>query len=219
MLRAGLPDLIETLKIVDLPEKRLTLISESVPAPKKLIPKKIIELINISYKYPSSKNYVLKNINIKIPVGSKIAFVGKTGSGKTTAANILLGLLKQSKGSIFVDNLKLRNIHIPSWQALGAYVPQTINFLNNDVIHNVAFGIEDKDIDIDKVWESIKAAQLEELVLKMPNNIYTNLGDNGIQISGGQRQRLAIARALYRDAKFIILDEATSALDNKPNQK
>jgi ATP-binding cassette subfamily B protein len=114
-----------------------------------------------------------------------------------------------------VDNLKLRNIHIPSWQALGAYVPQTINFLNNDVIHNVAFGIEDKDIDIDKVWESIKAAQLEELVLKMPNNIYTNLGDNGIQISGGQRQRLAIARALYRDAKFIILDEATSALDNK----
>ena len=214
-LRAGLPDLIATLKIVELPEKRLTLISESVPSPKKLIPKKIIELINIYYKYPSTKNYVLKNININIPVGSKIAFVGKTGSGKTTAANILLGLLKQSRGSILVDNLKLRNIHIPSWQALGAYVPQTINLLNNDIIHNVAFGIEDKNIDIEKVWESIKAAQLEELVLKMPNNIYTNLGDNGIQISGGQRQRLAIARALYRDAKFIILDEATSSLDNK----
>ena len=127
----------------------------------------------------------------------------------------MLGLLKPIKGSLLVDNLKLKDIHIPCWQSLGAYVPQSINFLNSNIIKNVAFGLEEKDIDIEKVWESIKAAQLEDLVLKMPNGLYTNIGDNGTRISGGQRQRLAIARAFYREAKFIVLDEATSALDNK----
>ena len=211
-IRGGLPDLEESLKILELKNKRPNFFSKE----KILIsPKKHIEIRSLSYKYPSSKDYALKNINIKIPIGSKIAFVGKTGSGKSTIANQILGLLRPTKGGLFIDNKEINNNEIPYWQRYCSYVPQSINLLNEDVMCNVAYGLNKDEINEAKIWESLEAAQLEELIKNLPDGLQTKIGDNGIRLSGGQRQRIALARAFYNDKSLLILDEATSALDNK----
>jgi ATP-binding cassette subfamily B protein len=158
---------------------------------------------------------VLKGIDLSIPVGSRVAFVGSTGSGKTTTAQILLSLLEPGKGALILDGIPVSEQDVPAWQACCSQVPQFINLLDASVLENVAFGKHADQVDQDAVWNALEAAQLAEFVAELPYGLHTPIGENGLQLSGGQRQRLALARSFYRGSEFLVLDEATSALDNR----
>ena len=216
MLRGGLPEIKNIVSLIDKTNSfKILDVQKATICADGIFPLRSIGLSGVHYIYPGSNKSVLKGINIEIPVGSRVAFVGPSGSGKTTAANILLSLLHPQQGALVLDGITLLDSEIPSWHKCCAKVPQSIQLLSDSIISNVAFGEEVQKIDEDKVWEALRAAQLDEIVSEMPYGLYSPIGDNGIGLSGGQRQRLALARSFYRQAKFLVLDEATSALDNR----
>lgn len=169
-----------------------------------------IELKNINFSY--EKKLVLKNISFKIKKGSTIGIIGKSGSGKSTIVDVLMGLLKPDSGNISIDEFDYL-INLKKWQSLIGYVPQSI-FLTDDTIKkNIAFGVKNELIDDSKLQKAINSAQLNDFINDLPQGVETNVGERGVKLSGGQRQRIGIARALYNEPDVLILDEATSALD------
>ena len=214
-LRGGLPEIKDALDLLQLKPERLTLQSPGVPSPSGVSPRRLIQLDNVGFTYTGRDQPVLEGINLSIPVGSRIALVGRTGSGKTTLAHIILGLYTPSSGELCLDGIPLTPEEMPAWQANCALVPQDIRLLDTSVRENIAFGQSGDDIDDDEVWNALAAAQFDDVVSQMPYGLYTMIGENGVKLSGGQRQRLSLARAFYRKASVLILDEATSALDNK----
>jgi len=214
-LRGGLPEIEDALELLRIKPDRLLLSSPDVPSPDGVMPRRFIQLVNVAFRYSDSEQDVLIDVNITIPIGSRIALVGRTGSGKTTLAHVLLGLFRPIEGVLNLDGVALTEEEIPAWQANCALVPQDIRLLDASIRENVAFGQNSDSIDDDAVWAALEAAQFAEYVSEMPYGLFTMIGENGVKLSGGQRQRLCLARAFYRNAKVLVLDEATSALDNK----
>ena len=178
-------------------------------------PRRTIRLERVSYAYPTGGDPVVSDLTLTIPVGSRVAFVGSTGSGKTTTGLLLLSLLIPQQGQLVIDGTALDPEDRPAWRACCSYVPQIIAFTRGSILENVAFGEDPDEADLDGVWDALEAAQLAEVVADLPYGLYTPIGRDGIRLSGGQRQRLALARAFYRRSEVLLLDEATSALDNK----
>jgi len=184
----------------------INIANQKIDFPKNLI------LDKVSFSYQNSKKKILDEVELNIPKFSTVGLMGKTGSGKSTLADILIGLLSFNEGKIISDNIELKEKTI-NWKHKIGYVPQNI-FLTNDTIRrNIAFGIPENEIDNTKVINSLNLAQLNETVNNFSEGLNTFVGERGVRLSGGQIQRVGIARALYHDPEFLVLDEATSALD------
>ncbi len=175
--------------------------------------KKEIEVKRVTYAYPEGEGNVIENACFHIRKGETVAFVGSSGAGKSTIVDILLGLLPPQQGKILVDGMDVYK-NLRTWQKEIGYIPQTIYLSDDSIRNNVAFGIEEENIDEQAVIAALKQAQLYDFVDTLPEGLDTCVGDRGIRLSGGQRQRIGIARALYHKPEILVLDEATSALDN-----
>ena len=173
-----------------------------------------INLVNVNFSYEKNKPNILNNINLTINKGDIIGLVGFSGEGKSTLIDTILGLLKPDKGNIYIDGIDIHN-NLRCWQNKIGYVPQNI-FLTDDTLkRNIAFGVNDEDIDEGKINKAIISAQLEKLVDNSVNKLETLVGERGVKLSGGQRQRIGIARALYNDPEIIVLDESLNILQRK----
>ena len=169
---------------------------------------------HVTYAYPNTDTNVLEDANCVIPKGKTVAFIGSSGAGKTTMADIILGLLAPQRGKILVDDIDVFK-NLTMWHHQIGYIPQVIYLSDDTIRNNIAFGIHEDQIDEEAVRTALKKAQLAEFVDTLPDGLDTIVGDRGVRLSGGQRQRIGIARALYHDPEILVLDEATSALDNE----
>jgi ABC-type multidrug transport system fused ATPase/permease subunit len=173
-----------------------------------------LTLDRIVFTYPSRSEQAVDDVTLTIPRGSRIALVGRTGAGKSTLADLIMGLLEPDSGRLLVDGTPLTAATLPSWQAGIAHVPQSIFLADASIAENIALGVPGSGVDIDRVQAAARAAQLHDFVAALPEGYGTGVGERGIRLSGGQRQRLGLARAIYKHAPVLVLDEATSALDH-----
>ena len=173
-----------------------------------------IKVEHVSYRYPNTDRDVLTDVSFTIPDGASVGLVGPSGAGKSTIADVILGILTPSEGRVMYGDMNVHE-HPIKWSRKLAYIPQAIFLADESIRNNVAFGIEDEDIEEDKVWQALHEAQLDEFVRSLPEGLDTMVGERGVRLSGGQRQRIGIARALYGDPEILVLDEATSALDSE----
>jgi ATP-binding cassette subfamily C protein len=172
-----------------------------------------IEIENITFAYPESDTNVIEGLSAIIKKGESVAFVGPTGSGKSTIINILLGLLEPKSGTIKIDGQPTQK-NLSGWLRHVGYIPQTIFLLDESIRNNIAFGIQATHIDDNKVWKAAKLAQLDDFIRTLPQGLDTIVGERGVRLSGGQRQRVGLARALYHEPEVLVMDEATSSLDS-----
>lgn len=210
-IRGGQASLQDTLDLLDQP---LPAHAEQ-PSTSALPFKHNIRLKRLSFRYGPKSPYVVRELDLNIPKGSRIGVVGTTGSGKSTLLDLLMGLLPPSEGSIEVDGQSITDSNYRAWQARIAHVPQVIFLTDSSIEENIAFGVPKELIDHERVRKAATQAKIAESIEVWPNGYKTIVGERGVRLSGGQRQRIGIARALYRKADVIIFDEATSALDSE----
>lgn len=169
---------------------------------------------DVVYAYPGAEQAVLDHATFSIPKGKTVALIGSSGAGKTTMADVILGLLTPQYGKVRVDDMNVfKNLSV--WHKHIGYIPQVIYLSDDTIRNNIAFGVKEDEIDDVAVMAALQKAQLAEFIDGLPEGIDTFVGDRGVRLSGGQRQRIGIARALYHDPEILVLDEATSALDNE----
>tara|TARA_B100000282_G_scaffold222401_1_gene165515 strand:+ start:4757 stop:6550 length:1794 start_codon:yes stop_codon:yes gene_type:complete len=178
-----------------------------------------IKLDNVSFSYPNKSSNVISNLSLEIPENNLIGFAGPSGSGKSTLIDIILGLLTPNEGSLMLGENTIKKDNAYILQSMVGYVPQSIFLSDNTIKNNIAFGLDNDDIDEVKINNCVNQSQLQDFIDSLPDGLETMVGEKGVQLSGGQRQRIAIARALYRQPKILVLDEATSALDGLTEQK
>ncbi len=173
-----------------------------------------ISIRELSFQYPGTDKYVLDHLSLDIPKRSSVAFIGQSGAGKTTLADIIMGLLAPSGGAVCADGVNVFD-NLGVWHKIIGYIPQNIYLMDDSIRNNIAFGVAEADIDQEKVKYAVEQAQLAGMIKDLAEGLDTQIGERGIRLSGGQRQRIGIARALYHNPEILVLDEATSALDNE----
>ncbi len=177
------------------------------------VPRESIALEQVRFTYPGAQQPALRAMSIRIPVNAAVGLVGSSGSGKSTAIDLLLGLITPDQGRLLVDGRPVNDENRRQWQSALGYVPQSIFLADASIAENIAFGLPAEEVDPVRVERAAAMAHLDELLASLPQGLATRVGERGVQLSGGQRQRIGIARALYHDAQVLLLDEATSALD------
>lgn len=183
------------------------------------VPRHSIRLDKVSFTYPGKQEPALTGVDLEIPVNQIVGLVGASGSGKSTAIDLLLGLIEPGQGQLLVDDQPVTSTNRREWQNTLGFVPQSIFLADSSIRENIGFGLPPDVIDDEKVRHAASLAHLDELLAELPDGLDTRVGERGVQLSGGQRQRIGIARALYHDAAVLILDEATSALDGITEKK
>jgi ABC-type bacteriocin/lantibiotic exporter with double-glycine peptidase domain len=178
----------------------------------KLTFKKNLTLHKVFFKHENNRSFLFKNINLKIPLNRIIGVFGESGSGKTTLIDLIIGFLKPNKGAIRADEKNINN-YLRSWQNNIGYVQQFSYFIEDTIKNNITLALKNESFDINRISECLKIVGLDKIIEKLPNNIETHISELGNNFSGGQRQRLSIARALYKDPSILVLDEATNSLD------
>lgn len=201
----------ESLELLDQPMPSYL----SIGSAKKIPFEREIALENVGFRYGDNLPTVLSSVNFTIPKGSRVGVIGKTGEGKSTLLDVLMGLLLPTQGQIKIDGVPIDPQNFRQWQRHISHVPQSIYLADISVLENIAFGVPRESIDIDRAMLAAKRAQISEVINSLESGYNTLVGERGVKLSGGQRQRLGIARALYKDADVIIFDEATSALDTE----
>ncbi len=179
---------------------------------------RIIKFNNVSYTYPGSDAITIKNVSLNIKYGESVAIIGKTGSGKSTLVDLILGLISPTQGSILIDDYDISE-NVTSWQKKIGYVSQNIYLVDGTIQANIAFGVQDIEIDKEKLNKAINLAGLNDYINGLDEGINAIVGESGKRISGGQKQRIGIARALYHSPEILIFDEASSALDLKTEKE
>lgn len=206
--------LAETLALLDQPLPA----DATQPAPAPMAFHRHIRFDDVRFRYSEDGPWVLKGLTLTIPKGSRVGFVGATGSGKSTALDILMGLLPPTAGALRVDDQAVTGLQLRAWQRTIAHVPQSIYLADTTLAENIAFGIPRAEIDMNRVRQAARQAQIAEFIESRPEGYEALIGERGVRLSGGQRQRIGIARALYKQASVLVFDEATSALDNATEQ-
>jgi ABC-type bacteriocin/lantibiotic exporter with double-glycine peptidase domain len=195
------------------------LVKDYLKSNEKILSVNSISVVNLSFSFGDKNNFLMENINFEIKKNSFIGLIGKSGSGKSTLLNIIVGLLEPYKGGVYYNkNINIYN-NLQYFYKKIAYVSQEINIIDDSIKNNIAFGIEEDEIDINKLLMAVESAKLSSFVKELNMGLETILGDRGARISGGQKQRIGIARALYFNPDLIIFDESTNALDSSTEKE